>query len=129
VKGGRTWRWRLVPNVWHQGRAQRVRCMPGLGDAVKEKWALKDEGGPKAPRGVPRGERGSPRAAPKRKCLEGRTGKRSSGEMARRRGAACCAWEAAGEVLYSGRGRLAVRRHEATAREMRPCGGADAGAL
>jgi hypothetical protein len=70
--------------------------MPGLGDAVKEERALKDEGGPKGPRGVPRGERGSPRAAPKRKCLEGRTGERSSDEMARRRGAARRAWEAAG---------------------------------
>jgi hypothetical protein len=38
--------------------------MPGLGDAVKEKRALKYESGPKAPRGVPRGERGSPRATP-----------------------------------------------------------------
>jgi hypothetical protein len=49
--------------------------------------------------------------------------------MARRRGAARRAWEAAGEVLDSGRGRLAVRRHEATVRGMRPCGGVDAGAV
>jgi hypothetical protein len=65
--GMRSLRKQALPNVWHQGRAQRVRCMPGLGDAVNEKWALKCEGSPRAPRGVPRGERGSPRAAPKRK--------------------------------------------------------------
>jgi len=26
---------RSQPNAWHQGRAQRVRCMPGLGAAVR----------------------------------------------------------------------------------------------
>ena len=37
----RALRIQALPNVWHQGRAKRVRCMPGLGDAVKEKRALK----------------------------------------------------------------------------------------
>ena len=36
--------------------------MPWMKDVV-----LKNGGSPKAPREVPRGERGSPRAAPKRK--------------------------------------------------------------
>ncbi len=40
----RALRRQALPNVWHQRRAQRVRCMPGLGGAV--------EAGP----GVERGE-------------------------------------------------------------------------
>ncbi len=30
-----------LPNVWHQRRAQRVRCMPGLGISVAERLATK----------------------------------------------------------------------------------------
>ena len=33
---------RMLPNVWHQRRAQRVRCMPGLGGVVEVQRATRD---------------------------------------------------------------------------------------
>ena len=41
----------VLPNVWHQGRAQRVRCMPGLGISVVKRLAT--EGGETDVQGAP----------------------------------------------------------------------------
>ncbi len=35
-KGARSLREQALPNVWHQRRAKRVRCMPGLGPALPD---------------------------------------------------------------------------------------------
>jgi hypothetical protein len=39
-----------APNVWHQRRAQRVRCMPGLDAPARMEWAKRTTDVGEAPR-------------------------------------------------------------------------------
>ena len=61
----RALRRQALPNVWHQRRAQRVRCMPGLGDAVKEKQGVETRRTSESPEGGAAGGAGLPPCRPK----------------------------------------------------------------
>ncbi len=98
---------RVLPNVWHQRRAKRVRCMPGLGAAV--------EAGPDVERGKALGrtrEDGPIGAVVGRKECAG------EGDEARKLGITKARFVWVGAKAECGRGRTGAKNGARPEREM-----------